>query len=178
MDQAFCQEFGIFVVGVLGYVLFYFALQILVFNTLRIKEMVITCALLAFVSSFVVWIFFYYVTGEIYLDPSMRAVLSIAGFYGSLGFSGAYIILGPLSADRSLSAHMCIHLYRAKGRMSERELMSKYTQDVIFQKRFREYAIKGVMKRSKGELILTNRGRRVALLFLGILKALRLKENF
>jgi hypothetical protein len=167
-----------FAEGIFAYILLFFALQIVIFHLTRVKQLILVFTLIAFFSAAVIWIPFFYLTSELFSDPVTRALLACAGAYGSLGFSGTYIILGPISADRSLSAHICIHMLRANGHMSQKELMGKYTQYMIFQKRFDEYVEVGVMTREADELYLTGKGRRIAYTFLTFLKALKMKENF
>lgn len=172
------QQFTAFMIGIFVYILVFFFLQWALFNTRRVKQLIYTFSGLAFLSAFLVWIPFYCLTGELYLDDVTRGLLAFGGAYGSLGFSGTYIILGPISADRSLSAHMCIQVMRNGGRIKEAELRRRYSQDVIFNKRFDEYVDVGVMTRDGEDLVLSPKGYRVARIFSTFLKALKMKENF
>lgn len=169
---------AIFFAAIFIYIFFFFLFQVVLFHLVRIKRLILTFSGIAFFSAFLVWIPFYFLTRDLFPDDIARALLAFAGAYGSLGFSGTYIILGPISADRSLSAHICIHMLRRNGHMSEAELMKLYNQNMIFQKRFDEYVNVGVMTRKNGELFLTGKGRRIAYTFLTFIKALKMKENF
>ncbi|MGE4132950.1 MAG: hypothetical protein AB7F86_15015 [Bdellovibrionales bacterium] len=178
MTVDFLKMMCTFSLWLLLYALIYMLAQAVLFNLVRIVELVRTCALIAVVVGILFWTAFYLLANSTFESDAHRAVLAWAGLFGSLGFSGTYIVLGPLSADRSLSAHMCILMFRSGGRMKEQELLNIYSQSVVFQKRFSEYDKKGVMKREGGDLILTARGARIAKFFAFILKMLNMKENF
>lgn len=172
------NEFTLFFSGILAYLILFFGSQILLFRTVRVRQLILTFSALAFGSGFITWTAFYFLSQNQFPEPMLRFTLAFGGLFGCLGFSGTYIILGPISADRSLSAHMCIQVLRAKGRMLEADLRHRYNQDVIFQKRFDEYVDVGVMKIESDTLVLTGKGKRIAYTFLMFLKLLKMKENF
>lgn len=172
------DKLTVFASAIFIYIFVFFFAQWAYFKLGRVKKLINTFAALAFISAFAIWIPFYNMTAELFPDDMTRALLAFAGAYGSLGFSGTYIILGPISADRSLSAHMFIQVLRAGGRMPEAELRRRYNQDVIFGKRFEEYVDVGTMTREGADLVLTAKGRRIAYVFLVFLKGLSMKENF
>ncbi len=163
--------------AILGYIILFFAAQAIWFRLVRVKQLILTFSALAFGSGFIVWSLFYFSTEALYPDSVFRALLSFGGLYGSLGFSGTYIILGPISADRSLSAHICIQTLRMGGQVNKDDLMRKYIANV-FDKRFTEYVEVGVMTKTSENYELTSKGKRVAHIFLTFLKALKMKENF
>lgn len=151
--------------------------QLVWFRTRQVRELILTFTILAFVSGFIVYGPFYFLTESIFPSDLNRAMIAFAGLYGSLGFAGIYIILGPISSDRSLSAHMFIQMLRRDGKMPREELLNNYVPK-IFNKRFDEYLYVGTMVKDGAEYRLTPKGRRIANLFLFFIKALKMKENF
>lgn len=172
------EQFLVFFAGIFVYLFVFTAFQLVVFRMHRVRELILVFSLLAFAAAFAVWVPFYFFTEHLYPDPMMRALVAFSGAYGTLGLAGIYIILGPISSDRSLSAHMHIMMMRNGGSMTREEILARYTKYVVFDKRFDEYLYVGVMTESDGRLHLTAKGRRVAHIFGFFLKALKMKENF
>jgi hypothetical protein len=113
--------------------------------------------------------------GDLFSSAGSRAVGCVGGGFSFLGFGGVYNLLGPASADRSISAHIVNLIYQAPGhRMSKEELFSLYSQADILEKRFVEFAAVGVIEQQGSQLALTAKGRRIALTFAILGKALGL----
>ncbi|HMN68689.1 MAG TPA: hypothetical protein PKC28_09125 [Bdellovibrionales bacterium] len=168
----------VFFTAIFAYIGCFLLLQLVVFRARRIKELIQVLTLIAFAAGLAVWAPFYFLTESYFPDDWTRGLLAFAGLYGSLGFSGTYIILGPISADRSLSAHICMTMERAGAPLSLDEVKRRYPQSIIFDKRFYEYRDVGVMTEEGGQFQLTAKGRRIAFIFESFLKALKMKENF
>jgi hypothetical protein len=102
---------------------------------------------------------------------------------GTLGLfwcmSLTYSILGPVMADRSVSAFLLILLARKKeGTLTKNEIFQKLNPQLVFEKRLMEHADVGAVVVVGEDVSIAPKGRRIALVFEVMLKALRLKENF
>jgi hypothetical protein len=114
--------------------------------------------------------------GDLFSSAGSRAVGCFGGGFSFLGFGGVYNLLGPASADRSISAHIVGLIYQAPGhRMSREELFALYSHADILDKRFIEFAAVGVIDPQASQLTLTAKGRRIALAFAVLGKALGLR---
>lgn len=113
--------------------------------------------------------------GHLFSSPGAKAVACVGGGFSFLGFGGIYNLLGPASADRSISAHILNLIYQAPGhRMTKEELFALYSHSDILDKRFVEFAAVGVIEQQAAQLTLTPKGRRIALTFAILGKALGL----
>lgn len=89
-----------------------------------------------------------------------------ASALGFIGYCGIYIILFPVSLDRSLSVHMMELLAAAPaGALSEQELIQAYPREKIYEKRFQDLERGGLISRGNGTITITAKGRVAADLF-------------
>jgi len=125
----------------------------------------------AFIGATIGWL----LLGDLFSSSGSKAVGCVGGGFSFLGFGGIYNLLGPASADRSISAHILNLIYQAPGhRMSKEELFALYSHSDILEKRFIEFAAVGVIEQQASQLTLTAKGRRIALTFAILGKALGL----
>ena len=86
-----------------------------------------------------------------------------------LGFAGAYCLIGPVSVDRSVSAHIVELVYRGpEHRLSEAELFGLYTHADVLGKRFADCLETGILERDGGKLRVTRWGATIALTYMTI----------
>jgi len=162
----------------LFYVLIFFVLQIIIFRLIRIEKLFTTLTIINFIALFGALIICYngqhlFVSYHSYLTASFGACFS--GFL----FGYLYAFSGPSAADRSFSAHMVILLSKSKnGAMSLSELKSRYPLEQILEKRFYEHRNVGLITIHEDEIKITPRGRLIARIYMGLIRLLRLPENF
>ena len=154
-------------------------LQLVYFRCVKVQKLITTLLVLAAGSALVTVGVCWRWWDSLPLAPSERVLALVGGLATYGGLSGIYVLVGPASADRSVSAHIAIHLLRApNGCLAPEELLKRYDPQVIFQKRFRELEAVGVATRAHGAIHITDKGRRIAAIYVALLKALRLEENF
>jgi hypothetical protein len=108
----------------------------------------------------------WFLLGDLFSSAGARAVACVGASFSFVGFGGVYNLIGPASADRSISAHMVNLIYHSPGhRMSKDDLFRLYTHTDIIEKRFTECTEVGVIEQQGAELVLTASGRRIALAF-------------
>jgi hypothetical protein len=102
-----------------------------------------------------------------------RLLSSLAAPFSFLGFCGIYILIGPVTVDRSITLAMLIALIEAdtKG-LSRTELQAKVPFDRIFGKRIRELEASGTL-RLAGQVELTPRGARILRLYVWLGRVFR-----
>jgi hypothetical protein len=123
-------------------------------------------------ASIIVWMAF----GSMFSTEGARTVACLGGGISFLGFGGIYNLLGPVSVDRSVSAHIVNLINQAPDhQMSKEDLFNYYTHSDVLEKRFRECAEVGVIARHGSQLTLTARGRRIALFYAILAKVLGIR---
>ncbi len=114
----------------------------------------------------------YFSSSACYLVANVGAV--VAGFFAAF----LYAFLGPATADRSLTAHLLIHLLgKPHLRAQKSELENEYVAENFFSKRYSE-CINARILEEDGEIVaLTAKGARIARLYLLQLKLLGLDRR-
>lgn len=110
-------------------------------------------------------------------SQSSWALAGAASAITSACCAWTYVAVGPISVDRSVSAHLVMLLYLApRKRMKAEQLFASYTHSDVLEKRFRECEAAGIVAREGGEVVLTAYGARIAsaFLLLGRLLGMRL----
>ena len=103
---------------------------------------------------------------------------TLGGITTFFGIGALSVLLGPASVDRSVTAHILIYLARAPNEeLTDEELMRQYSGRIILQKRFEEMQGVGAITRHEGNLRLTGKGRRLAVVYMWIIKIFRLDER-
>jgi hypothetical protein len=170
---------SLFVVTIIVDFVFFFIFQALLFNLFRIRKFITTFNVAAILSSIATAGFAWFAFFDLYHSLDMLLFSTFAAITTFHGLSGLYVLVGPACSDRSITTHILIHLSRTPGgELSYDELMDRYNNEVIFQKRYRDMGSVGVIDVNEGKLKITNKGRRIARIYLFFIRALSLKENF
>jgi hypothetical protein len=104
-----------------------------------------------------------------FTSQSARLLACVGGALTFVGFAGIYCHLGPISVDRSVSSHIVELVYLGPGhRIKEAELFELYTHADVLEKRFRDCLETGIIERDGDELATTQRGGRIARIFLAL----------
>jgi hypothetical protein len=112
--------------------------------------------------------------------PIEESIVAAVGASGcALAILAVYCILGPTMADRSVSVFMLIRLMRSPdGAMGRHALYDAIDFPKVYDKRVTEHAHVGALRiQADGTLVVTPKGRRIARLFLAMVRLLRLDEN-
>ncbi|MDA1277809.1 MAG: hypothetical protein O2960_27750 [Verrucomicrobia bacterium] len=100
----------------------------------------------------------------------------MAGSLTFVGFAGVYTLIVPVSADRSISAHMVMRFLDEPSRtLSEEELARRYPPQEVFRKRIGECVDIGVLANESGRYRLTRKGIRIARFFRSVASLLRIE---
>lgn len=148
-------------IGISGIV--FAPLHVVAVRARRGAQLLGTVSLCAFVSAIAgatcVWL----LLGNQFSSEGAKAVACVGGAISFLGLAGLYMLVGPASVDRSISAHILNLLYLApRHEMGESELFRIYTHVDVLEKRFSECAETAFIQRRDGKLRLTRKGGRVA----------------
>jgi len=120
----------------------------------------------------------YWVFADQFSSPGTYAVANTGAVVAACFAGFLYIFLGPATADRSLTAHLLVYLYRsANGPCSEKDILEAYSPRVFLEKRYRECRRAGLLERSDGMLTLSVKGKCVAAMYDRLLRVLALEKR-
>ena len=106
-----------------------------------------------------------------------EALACVASALTFFAYAGHYGLLGPISVDRSVSAHIVALLYLApQQKMSEAGLGSLYTHTDMLEKRYNDCISTGLIERHGADLVLTPKGARIARFYLGLGEFLGMRQ--
>ncbi len=109
----------------------------------------------------------WWLLGDGFSSQGARLVACVGGGLTFMGYAVVYTLVGPISVDRSISAHIVQLVYLAPGhRIKEADLFGLYTHADVLEKRFGECIETGIIERQGEELIVTRRGARIAKFYL------------
>ena len=126
-------------------------------------------------TGFVSWLLLF----RFYPSLEISILVSLISVSSFLGLSSVYALIGPISADRSVTAHLLIHMVQSPNRsISIKDLTSKYNDNLIIQKRFKELDDVGAITRFANHMEVTYKGVVIAKIFLFLIRILKLQKNY
>lgn len=88
-----------------------------------------------------------------------------------------YAIIGPITADRSLTAHLLVFLSRFPEGLERGQIVRQYDASAFLEKRYEECARAGIIRDVGGRMTLTAKGRRIAGIYVFLMRLLRLSRK-
>ncbi len=109
----------------------------------------------------------WWLLGDDFSSQGAKLVACAGGGLTFMGYAVVYTLFGPVSVDRSISAHIVQLVYLAPGhRIKEADVFGLYTHADVLEKRFGECIETGIIERQGDELVVTRRGVRIAKFYL------------
>ena len=140
--------------------------QYVTLKILQVKPFYVLLTVLAGASAIAGSVITWLLLGENYSTPGGAIAISVAGASTFWLLAVIYLLLGPISVDRSISAHIVILLSRsADGQMDRTEFMSRYTEQFIYEKRFKELSESQIVQLKNKNLVLTKKGVFIAKIY-------------
>jgi len=114
-----------------------------------------------------------------YFSSFKAYILAVtAAAWASFLGSGLYAFLGPITAERSCTAHFLIYLDDLSGTdISETGLIKAFDAQAFMIKRFKECEQARLLVRKGGKMFLTKKGKRLAKAYRAMTAILRLKSR-
>jgi len=121
---------------------------------------------LATLSACIVGILTWLWAGSLFSTVNVQALVSVVAPFSFLGFCGIYILIGPVTVDRSitLSILSALEASETKG-LDRRQLQDCVPFDRIFEKRMRELERSGTLSFGD-QVMVTPRGARILRLYI------------
>jgi hypothetical protein len=111
--------------------------------------------------------------GGWFSGPGVHALASVTAPFAFIGFCGIYVLIGPVTVDRSITLTILTALIASETRgLSRAELQTRVPFDRIFEKRMRELEKSGTLT-FVDEVKITPRGARILGLYVRLARILR-----
>ncbi len=156
----------------------FFVIHCFVLRAFRKRNLLYCAAASAFTATAAVTVLGYFLFARMFSSPGAAAVSLAGSALASLSTCGLYTFLGPATADRSLACQMLVTLRESPGgRIARENLLRGFDPDGFVEKRIDECREEAILADAGGELILTEKGRKLADKYIYLLRLLRLKER-
>ncbi len=156
----------------------FFIFHLLALRTFRKRNLLYCSAASAFVATGVAILIGYFLFSEMFSSAGAWAVSVAGSALASLFACGLYTFLGPATADRSLACQMLVTLRESPGGKGTRDMLFRgFNPDGFVEKRIDECKEEAVLVEAGGELVLTEKGQKLADKYIFLLRLLRLKER-
>ena len=100
-------------------------------------------------------------------NPYDRWFISIMCGIAAFGLIGIYLIIFPVSLERSFSVRLLVNLLNEKDRaLTKTEVEKLHTKEQIYEMRYREMTEGGLIRIENNRLVLLPRGQLIARLYL------------
>jgi len=108
-----------------------------------------------------------------------RWLVSILSGIASFGLLGLYLMIFPISLERSFSLRLLVNMLREKnGAIDKAAVEALHTREQIYELRYREMTEGGLIKIEDNRLVLLPRGRLIARLYLLLGQSMGYREGF
>ena len=102
-------------------------------------------------------------------NPYDRWFISIMCGIAAFGLIGIYLIIFPVSLERSFSVRLLVNLLNEKDRaLTKTEVEKLHTKEQIYEMRYREMTEGGLIRIENNRLVLLPRGQLIARLYLNL----------
>ncbi|HML94765.1 MAG TPA: hypothetical protein PKC29_04985 [Thermodesulfobacteriota bacterium] len=156
----------------------FFVFHIFALRTFRNRNLLYCAAASALAATGAVTLAGYFFLSEMFSSPGAWAVSLAGSALASLFACGLYTFLGPATADRSLACQMLVALRESPGGKGTRDgLFRGFNPDGFIEKRIGECREESLLTGAGGELVLTEKGRKLADKYIFLLGLLGLKER-
>lgn len=107
-----------------------------------------------------------YLLTSLIAEPHDRWIVSILSGIATFGLTGIYLMIFPVSLERSFSVRLLVNMLNEKEPLSKAAVEMLHTREQIYELRYREMTEGGLVKIENDRLVLLPRGRLVARLYL------------
>jgi hypothetical protein len=120
-----------------------------------------------------------YLISPLVPDAHERWLISILSGIAFFGLTGIYLMIFPVSLERSFSVRLLVNvLNRKDGTIDKATVEALHTREQIYEMRYREMTEGGLIKMEGDRLILLPRGRFIARLYLLLGRSMGYSDGF
>jgi hypothetical protein len=158
--------------------LFFFLLHIVILRIFAKSNILYTSASAVFLSVLSVTVLSYFLVSCLFSTPQSYAVSAAGSGVAAVFACGLYTFLGPATADRSLACQLLVFLYSKAGTACRREdLNLRFDSTGFIEKRIDECKKEDIIEDINGTMVLTEKGKRIARVYIFLLRSLGLRER-
>ena len=107
-----------------------------------------------------------YVLARLISDAHERWLVSILSAVAFFGWTGIYLMIFPVSIERSFSVRLLVNLMNEHGTLTKEQIEKLHTREQIYELRYGEMARGGLVKVEGDRLTLLPRGTLIARAYL------------
>jgi type IV secretory pathway VirB6-like protein len=151
----------------IGVFLLFFVLQTAIYRTRLFETMGRNLFVISFLVCFAEMLVGPYLISALVADIGTRWLISILSGVAAFGLIGIYLMIFPVSLERSFSVRLLVNLLNAPSQtMTKTAVEALHTREQIYELRYREMTEGGLTRLQDDKLILLPRGRLIARLYL------------
>lgn len=159
-------------------ILFFFLLHVVILRIFTKNNILHSSALTVFLSVLPVTILSYYLVSDLFSTRGSYAVAAAGSGIAAIFACGLYTFLGPATADRSLASQLLVFLCgRAGAECRRKELYNRFDSAGFIEKRIDECKKEDIIEDLGETIVLTERGKRIARVYIFLLRFLGLRER-
>jgi hypothetical protein len=172
------NDLALFFALFLFQLIFYFLLHLIILRIYAKSNILYSSTITVFVSVLSVTLLSYFLVSGVFSSPGSYAVAAAGSGIAAVFACGLYTFLGPATADRSLACQLMVFLSGKPGTGCRREdLYNRFDSADFIEKRIEEFKKENIIEDRIESIILTDRGRRIAAVYIFILRSLGLRER-
>ena len=99
-------------------------------------------------------------------NPYERWFISIMSGIAAFGWIGIYLLIWPVSLERSFSVRLLVNMLNEKRALTKGEVETLHTREAIYEMRYREMTEGGLIRIEDDRLVLLPRGLLIVRLYL------------
>ncbi len=159
-------------------IVFFFLLHFIILRIFDKSNILYSSTLTVFLSVFSVTLLSYFLVSDNFSSPASYAVAAAGSGMASILASWLYTFLGPATADRSLACQLMVFLSGRPGAECRREeIYSRFDSADFIEKRIEEFSKENIIEDRADSIVLTDKGKRIAAVYIFILRSLGLRER-
>jgi hypothetical protein len=159
-------------------IIFFFLLHIVILRIFAKSNILYSSVSAVFLSVSLVTILSYFLVSGLFSTPQSYAVSAAGSGAAAVFACGLYTFFGPATADRSLACQLLVFLYSKTGTACMREeLYLRFDSLGFLEKRIKECREEDIIEDDNGTIVLTEKGKRIALVYIFLLRSLGLRER-
>lgn len=158
--------------------IFFFLLHIVVLRIFTKSDILHSSTITTLLSVSSVTLLSYFLVSGLFSSPESYAVAAAGSAIAAIFACGLYTFLGPATADRSLACQLIVFLSGKPGAECRRQdLYNRFSSADFIEKRIEEFKKENIIEDRLDIIILTERGRRIAAVYIFLLRSLGLRER-
>lgn len=158
--------------------IFFFLLHIIILRIFAKNNVLYSSTITVLLSVPSVTLLSYFLVSGFFSSRESYAVAAAGSAIAAIFACGLYTFLGPATADRSLACQLMVFLAGRPGAECRREeICNRFDSAGFIEKRLDEFRNENITDERVETILLTDKGRRIASVYIFLLRSLGLRER-